>query len=82
MNDDSFIPEGSYSLDDETADSYGIYTDYDTVTGLGTTYEDIADVSITISKSGNTFTINFTITLDDATVITGSYKGSITEIDS
>jgi hypothetical protein len=80
-NDDSFVPTGSYEFDDDLAYSYGVYTNFSPGTGSGTSYTDIDDVSITVGKSGNTFTINFTITLGDNSVVKGSYKGGLTEID-
>lgn len=81
LNDDTFIPPGNYKYSDDTGDCDGIYVDFNVETLDGEAYEDADDASITISKSGNTYTINFTITLEDETVVTGSYKGSITELE-
>ena len=79
-NDDSFVPAGSYEFDDDLAYGYGVYVNFNPATGAGSGYTDIEDISITVSKSGNTYTINFTITLGDGSVVTGTYKGDLVEI--
>ena len=81
LNDDTFLPSGTYEYDEDTGDSYGIYIDFNVEIGAGESYEDVDDTSITISKSGDTYTINFTITLGDGSEVTGSYNGSITRVD-
>jgi hypothetical protein len=75
INDDRFVPEGTYNFSDETAYSYGVYLDYNTKTGTGTSYISITDALITIEDSGDGVKINFSITLINGSTVTGSYKG-------
>lgn len=79
LNDDSLLPPGTYTDDD---DGYcdGVYIGYNVVEEVGDYYGDFDSVSFTISKSGNTYTINFTIETDDGEVITGSFTGSVSDI--
>lgn len=77
INDDRFVPEGMYSYSDETAYSYGVYLDYNTKTGTGTSYVSITDASVNIKGSDDGVKINFSITLANGGMVTGSYKGTL-----
>jgi len=80
LNDDSFVPVGTYNSADDECWSDGVYVDFNVETGDGDEFEDFDSVTVTITKSGDTFTIEYTIEFTDGDTVTGSYKGSIKEI--
>jgi len=80
LNDDGVLPSGTYTSTNETADSNGVYIDFNVITEVGEVHTDVTDVSITITKSGSTHKISFTIELNSGETVTGSFSGKVTEI--
>ena len=79
-NDAEFLPEGTYEYVMETADSDGVYIDYNFTNETGEVYDDLENVSLRITKSGNTFTFEFTLLLANEEVVTGQFTGLVTEV--
>jgi hypothetical protein len=76
-NDDGFLPEGTYQYNQETAYCDGIYIDFNAATGDGDEFGlDDPVITVTISKSGSTYTIK--ITGGD---LEGKFKGKVTEYE-
>jgi len=79
-NDDSFLPEGTYDGEDQETWCDYVVTGYDFANIEGDTYYDFEEVTVTISKSGDTYTIAFTIVTVDGETITGSYTGAVQNV--
>ena len=74
------IAAGTY--DWNTPGSYYLWwcsmgLNYDTATDSGTVEHDAVSGSISIAISGGTYTITWSVTMDDAKTITGSYTGTV-----
>ena len=82
VNDDSEdLPVGTFVYPEAGGnfiESVGVYVGFDFDIGEAEEeYEDIKSATMTISKSGNTYTVSFSITLEDDSVVTGKYVGTV-----
>lgn len=78
LNDDGLLPPGIYNTENGDGDC-AVYTNFNIETGAGQKFEDMEATSFEVVKSGTSYTITFTITLQGK-VINGSYKGSIEKV--
>ncbi len=74
------IAAGTYAL--PPTDGYVLWgcdmgIEFNTATDTGTTEHFATAGSISIAISGSTYTINFSITMDDGKTVTGSYTGTV-----
>ncbi|MDL5049372.1 hypothetical protein QQ054_25490 [Oscillatoria amoena NRMC-F 0135] len=81
------LAEGTYQYDDDFFESTlidGVAFDANFDTMVGDTYS-LAGGSITVSKSGNTWTFNWELVMEDGlgdeVEVTGSFSGMLTEMD-
>jgi len=89
INDDGFLPVGTYDpigTVSTVVEKGWCWSDFRLI-GYDFDEEDgVVDVgaqtvNATISKSGDVYTINFTIAPDTGETITGSYSGSVREVE-
>lgn len=77
------VPSAEYLPDatDNILKSASVFTGYGT--GSPVIYDDeISDGRVTVSKSGDSHVFDFSFTLEDNTMITGSFKGEARVVDS
>ena len=77
------LVSGTYTYDEtrnqNTFVDAGIYIDYDLATDTGTEYwtDDNTTGTVTINKSGSTYEITYSITLETGEKVEGYYKGTL-----
>jgi hypothetical protein len=83
------IKSGTYTFNANqsgTAGTFGsgikdiITVDYDILRDSGTSYN-VNGGTLIVSVSGNTYTFDFSLQLEDNSTVTGYYKGELTKID-
>jgi hypothetical protein len=77
------IPEGTYTAggEDNGIESALVFLGVNLSEGGGTVYDnEISDAEVIVTKSGSSHVFNFTITLEDARIIKGSFKGELTVV--
>ena len=82
---EGILPEGTYTVggEDNGIEDAMVFVNVDLETGGGTIYNnEITDGEVIVTKSGDNHVIKFTLTLNDDSKITGSFKGKLTEVDS
>ena len=80
----SGLKEGTYKMTNGEAD-FGISVadfsmNYNFDTDEGTIYE-ANDAELTLSKSGNTYSLDFTLSFSNGKTLTGKYEGSLYELN-
>lgn len=82
---DGELPNGTYTASslENGIENARIFITFNPESGTGTTYTDeVDDAEVTITKSGSTHTVTFTITLEDAREIKGTFAGTLTEVSN
>ena len=84
LDDDSKLPVGTFVFPEAGGnfiEEGGLYLGYDLEEEEGEEdLDDIKSASVTISKSGSTYTISFSFTLLNDKVITGKYVGTVKDL--
>lgn len=69
--------DGQNSQDDLTFFFGEVVTNYDVATGDGEQYEDFESGTVTVAKSGSSYTVIFNATMSGGIKVKGTYTGSL-----